>query len=87
MLVQPEGFTDQAAQAIATDGVAGGLHRHRQSDSRTFELIGTCCKGEICIAEASTARICLFKIDLATQTPLRGKSVALAIGAAVAQVP
>src|SRR5882757_9863352 len=74
MLVQPKGFADGAADAIALDRTAGRPHRDGQSQARTADAIGFRSHRKESITKAPSARIGGLEVGLAAQATLRGKS-------------
>lgn len=87
MLMQPEGFSHDAPDAIALDCAARELHGHSEPETRTILIVQTRSHTEEPVPHAPAARVNRFEFRLAPQAPLRGKSESLAVRAAFGQWP
>ena len=73
MLMQPERFADEAANAVALDGAAGcstATASPRRGPALSFQQRG---HAEKSIAEAPSARVGRLEIALAPQAPCAGR--------------
>jgi hypothetical protein len=74
MLVQPEGFAHDAADAVALDGIAGRAHGNRHAESRAMLVVAACCHREESVAKTPPARVRSVELRLASQSLVRRKS-------------
>jgi hypothetical protein len=69
MLMQPEGFSNRAADPIAFDPAARHLHRHGEPEARTATFAWPDGDTEELIAQATSTRMYRVELRLATNAP------------------
>jgi hypothetical protein len=87
VLMQAEGLTHDASDAVALDGAARQLRCDRESETWTTLIVQTRSHSEEPVPHAPAARVSRFEVRLPPQAPLRGKSESLGVRAAVGQWP
>jgi hypothetical protein len=85
MLMKPEGFADDATNAIALHGTAGHFRGDGKPETGTTFIVLTRSHTEEPIPHAPAARVDRFEVRLPPQAALRGKSESLGMRAAVGQ--
>ena len=85
--MQPERFAYDTTDAVALDRTARRPDGHRQSETRTIEIVVTRSHGEEPIPHAPAARVYSLEVRLPPQAPLRGKSESLGTLVAVFHRP
>jgi len=74
MLLETKTLPDQAPQAIARNGAAGGFHRDREPDPRMREPVGFHAQREESIVDAAPAGVDRIELQLAAKSELGAKS-------------
>jgi len=73
MLVQPERFPDDAADAVALHGIARGAHGNCHAEASAMLIVAAHCHREESVTKAPAARIRGVELRLPPQTPVRRK--------------
>jgi len=74
VLNEPEAFPHQAPQPISRDSVAGGFHRHRESDARMRESVGFDAQCKESVVDAPPTGIDRIELQLAAQAQFCAKT-------------
>lgn len=74
VLRKTEGFLDDAAHAVAGDGIAGGADCHGEPETCCAKIVRPDGHAEETVRNALSSAMDLLEVRLQAQAPLRGKS-------------
>ena len=75
VLRETEGFLDDAAHAVAGDGIAGGADWHGEPETCCAKIVRSEGHAEETVRNALSFAPDLFEVRLQAQSPLRGEGV------------